>query len=473
MKIRNYFFLIGFIGFIFLLTPLIVLGSDATFPQVKVYSADGQRTGVNFFAFDKKFRGGGDIAVCNLDKEGKEEIVVGAGPGGGPQVRAFDSRGNFTGFSIFPFHPNFRGGVDVACGDVDGDKKDEIIVSQQSQGQAWVKVYKADFRKIVIADFLAYPANFQGGARVASGDINGDGIDEIVTASGIGSPGHIRVFNGQGKFLGWDTFPFGKEHKGGADVAIGNVDGGKESEIIVSILKFGQPRVKVYKTDPSKRVLGDFLAYSDRLREGVNVTSGDIDQDGEDEVITGANGGGPHLRAFEAWGQPKALSLFVYPSDFRGGIKVASGQLNNDDSIEIVTFPGRRVIEGRTDLYKYIEVRINQQKLYAYEGGKKVNEFLVSTGIYKYPTPIGDFKIWAKLLKTRMKQEYGPNNPDNYDLPNVPHVMYFYGGYALHGTYWHHNFGHRMSHGCVNLSLPDAAWLYGWAFVGDPVLIRP
>lgn len=86
--------------------------------------------------------------------------------------------------------------------------------------------------------------------------------------------------------------------------------------------------------------------------------------------------------------------------------------------------------------------------------------FIVSTGLPGTPTVVGKFHIYQKLVSTRM---VGPG----YDLPNVPHTMYFYGGYALHGAYWHNNFGHPMSHGCVNLALPDAEQLFNWA---TPVL---
>jgi lipoprotein-anchoring transpeptidase ErfK/SrfK len=59
-----------------------------------------------------------------------------------------------------------------------------------------------------------------------------------------------------------------------------------------------------------------------------------------------------------------------------------------------------------------------------------------------------------------------------YNLPNVPYVMYFYGANAIHGTYWHNNFGHPMSHGCINLRTGDAAWLYSWASIGTPVVVH-
>ena len=87
----------------------------------------------------------------------------------------------------------------------------------------------------------------------------------------------------------------------------------------------------------------------------------------------------------------------------------------------------------------------------------------MSAGLANTPTVAGQFRIQTKLVSTRMR---GPG----YDLPNVPYTMYFYRGYAIHGTYWHNNFGHPMSHGCVNLRTADAAWLFDWASIGTLVV---
>ncbi|HUH97665.1 MAG TPA: L,D-transpeptidase family protein [Anaerolineales bacterium] len=114
---------------------------------------------------------------------------------------------------------------------------------------------------------------------------------------------------------------------------------------------------------------------------------------------------------------------------------------------------------------RWIDVNLTQQMVYAYQGNSVVNSFLVSTGTWQYPTVTGQYHIYVKLLSTDMT---GPG----YYLPNVPYTMYFYEGYGLHGTYWHHNFGTPMSHGCVNLSIPDAEWLYDWASVGTLVNVH-
>jgi lipoprotein-anchoring transpeptidase ErfK/SrfK len=113
----------------------------------------------------------------------------------------------------------------------------------------------------------------------------------------------------------------------------------------------------------------------------------------------------------------------------------------------------------------WIDVDLSQQRVYAYEGDTVVNTFVVSTGTWQTPTVTGRFKIWIKLRSTTMT---GPG----YYLPNVPFTMYFYKGYGLHGTYWHNNFGTPMSHGCVNLSIPDSEWLYNFSMVGTVVNVH-
>jgi len=117
---------------------------------------------------------------------------------------------------------------------------------------------------------------------------------------------------------------------------------------------------------------------------------------------------------------------------------------------------------------KHIYIDLTNQRLYAKEGDKIIHEFAISSGKWGR-TPTGDFTIWIKLRATRMK---GGNKALGtfYDLPNVPYVMYFYNneipkwrGYGLHGAYWHNNFGHPMSHGCINISPENAKLLYEWA----------
>ena len=114
---------------------------------------------------------------------------------------------------------------------------------------------------------------------------------------------------------------------------------------------------------------------------------------------------------------------------------------------------------------KWIEVVLSNQTALAWQGNTLVRRMVVSTGLPGTPTVVGRFQVYAKYVSAPMS---GPG----YYLPAVPHTMYFYAGYALHGAYWHNNFGHPMSHGCVNLSLPDAAWLFSWTPMGTTVVVR-
>lgn len=114
---------------------------------------------------------------------------------------------------------------------------------------------------------------------------------------------------------------------------------------------------------------------------------------------------------------------------------------------------------------RWIDVDLTHQRTYAYEGKKLVRAFVVSTGVWQHPTVTGQYHIYVKYVAADMT---GPG----YYLPDVPYVMYFYRGYGLHGTYWHHNFGVPMSHGCINLKTDDAHWLFNWASVGTLVNIH-
>lgn len=123
---------------------------------------------------------------------------------------------------------------------------------------------------------------------------------------------------------------------------------------------------------------------------------------------------------------------------------------------------------GTSSENKTIFIDITNQTLSAYEGLDKVYEFPISSGLWD-KTPRGQFEVWIKLKYTRM--EGGSEALGTYyNLPNVPYTMYFYNtevpkekGFGIHGAYWHNNFGHPMSHGCINLKIEDAEKLFYWA----------
>ncbi len=117
------------------------------------------------------------------------------------------------------------------------------------------------------------------------------------------------------------------------------------------------------------------------------------------------------------------------------------------------------------DEARWIDVDLSEQLLTAYEWQTPVKSYLVSTGLPQTPTPVGQYRIWIKLKTDDMSGA-------DYYIPDVPWVMYFFGGYGLHGVTWHANFGHPMSHGCVNQPNDMAEWLFAFAEVGTLVNIH-
>ncbi len=152
---------------------------------------------------------------------------------------------------------------------------------------------------------------------------------------------------------------------------------------------------------------------------------------------------------------------------------------NNLSSISLIYAGQRLVIPGKGSASpapapapvsaptggKWIDIKLVSQSLVAYEGQRAVYWATVSTGTSRTPTPKGSFRIYSKYRSATMA---GPG----YRFPNVPYIMNFYGGYSMHGTYWHNNFGWPMSHGCVNMRIGDAQWVYNWAPVGTLVVVR-
>ncbi len=208
--------------------------------------------------------------------------------------------------------------------------------------------------------FYAYNPEFRGGVRVALGDVTGDGFADIITAAGPGGGPHVRVFDGLtglqipgrlGSFMAYDP-----AFTGGVFVASADFGTGK-AEIVTGAGEGGTPRVRLFWDDPSSvPEVGSFLAYNEGFRGGVRVATGDVDSDGDMDIITGAGpGGSPHVRVFANKGSmicalslPRqcsrlfdpAVGFFAYDPAFSGGVYVASADVNGDQKADIITGAG-------------------------------------------------------------------------------------------------------------------------------------
>ena len=188
-------------------------------PLVRVF--DGRTGNVlhSFFAYDPSFRGGVQVAAGDMNGDGIADIITGAGPGGGPHVRVFSPVGPTMLFDFFADTQNFTGGVFVAAGDVNNDGFADIITGAGAGGGPHVRVFDAHNNLAVLHDFFAFPSNFTGGVRVAAGDVNGDGFDDVIMGAGPGGGPHVRVFSPINQDVLHDFFAYNPNSPAGVFVS--------------------------------------------------------------------------------------------------------------------------------------------------------------------------------------------------------------------------------------------------------------
>lgn len=250
--------------------------------------------------------GGVRVAAGDVTGDGIADIVTGTGPGGGPVVRVFDGVTNAQIDSFFAFDAAFTGGLTIASGDLNGDGRADIITGAGVGSQ--VKAFSgADGSQL--QSFFAYGA-FQGGVNVASGDLDGDGRADIITGSGPGASPHVKAFSGQTGQEIRSFFAFPMTFEGGVNVAGGDLNGDGIAEIIVGAADLAST-VRIFDGGSGQQ-LASFLAF-DGFAGGVRVAVGDIDGDGFNEVITGTGpGGGAHVRVFNGQDFSQLQDFFAF-----------------------------------------------------------------------------------------------------------------------------------------------------------------
>jgi len=214
-----------------------------------------------------------------------------------------------------------------------------------------VNVYNATSHQLVVS-ITAYDRRFLGGVRVATGDVTGDGIDDVVVAPGPGGGPHVEVFDGKDLLNGKATVvanfsAYAPNFTGGVYVAVGQIDPAtKALEIVTGADAGGGPHVRTFAVADGTATqiagpLGSFFAYAPTFHGGVRVATADLNRDGTDEIITGAGpGGGPHVRAFRSDGSV-TTSFFAYDPHFTGGVYVAAGVVTDTSTNrDIVTGAG-------------------------------------------------------------------------------------------------------------------------------------
>lgn len=241
-------------------------------PQVQVFTLAGKNI-TNFFAYDEGFRGGIDVAAGDVDGDGQDEIITGAGPGGGPQVRIFNSQGKVLR-SFFAYDENFRGGINIAAADLNGDGKVEIITGPRAGGGPQVKVFSP--RGKLRDQFMAYDPNFHGGIDVTAQAATTNRLGHIITGAGPGGGPQVRVFTVHGKPL-YNFFAFDKDFHGGIRVSA------EKNTIMVAPASQGSPDIRLFNTKG---------AYETSMSELEQWWTGSYDITIKDEVLYLASGAG-------------------------------------------------------------------------------------------------------------------------------------------------------------------------------------
>ena len=280
-------------------------------------------------------------------------LVLGAGAGADPVVTVIDPITNSEVFRFMPFEQSFRGGVSVAVGDLVGDDSPDIAVAAASNGGPRVAIYDGETGKVV-QDFFVYEPTFNGGVSIAIGDIDGDGNNDLITGTGGGGGPRVTVIDVATGNTIRDFFAFEDSFRGGVNVGSDDVNGDGFDDIVVGTGVGGAPRVSVFSGDDTGNVLLNFFAFDSSFRDGVNVSAADLDGDDKAELLIGAgSGGSPHVKVIAGKDGSVLQDFIAFDDDLRGGARVASVDTDGDGEADtlVVGTPGHlkrffRAVDG-------------------------------------------------------------------------------------------------------------------------------
>jgi len=384
-------------------------------PHVRYFNADGTLV-CQFFAYDLDFRGGVIVGALDYNDDGIDEVItvpqvrhtadirvfrasdgkmlqeikealglftggvsmsvntsgdgkrvlLGAGRGGGPHVIQYNLvTGKKDSVSIFPFQTSWRGGVNVSFIDYSSEngvtffavpgatytEAEDVVVDSELKlkgqkiatgmgGPPKSAVYSRD------GEILYSFPSMKAGSSVATGDIDGDGIDEIIFGSPQGESPSVYYYEYDGTLIRI-IYPYTTSLHSGINVSVGDVMGNKKEEIVISPRRGGGPHILIYDDLGNKLNGKGFFSFDPNFHGGVSLAIGDINGDGINEIITGAGpGGGPHVRIFHADGrlvnQFMVETVDIYPNIYRAGIQVYIMPDHNSDGVDdILIVPNR------------------------------------------------------------------------------------------------------------------------------------
>lgn len=241
---------------------LIVFGAQKGGPHIRIFDRDFQLVS-QFFAYEKSFRGGVNSAVGDVDGDGSDEIVTVPGPGREPMVRIFDFQGRLKK-EFLGYERSYRGGMDVQTGDMNNDRQDEIVTTPLLFGGGDIRIFSTDGE--LLNRFLAYPQDKTQSVSLAIGDLNADGMPEIVTApAAFGDT--VKIFSSHGS-LQKSASPYGRAIAG-MNVLVGSVSQGTYPDIVVA--PRGKAGAQVMILNANGMRTGQFFTMPKNWRGGLNI----------------------------------------------------------------------------------------------------------------------------------------------------------------------------------------------------------
>ena len=283
------------------------------------------------------------------------QFAAGTDAGGSAVVMVKFTDG--SSFSFFAYDPAYTGGVRVALGDLNGDGTNEVITGAGAGGGPNVRVFTVTpSRATMVANFFAFESVFMGGVYVAAGNLNGDvsasgnGIDDLIVSAGPGGGPRVIAYSGGANYVNLnsqlvDYFVYAPTFRGGVSVAAGNVWGGLGSpdEIITGAGPGGGPHVRAFilsNTNTPNSVL-EYMAFDPALRNGINVSAGDISGDGIDDIFVGTSSGTNQPSMVKVH-QSNGATTLVYPfGQFTGAARVGVAKdSSNNEYMVVSTGPG-------------------------------------------------------------------------------------------------------------------------------------
>jgi hypothetical protein len=278
---------------------LLAFGSQRGVTTVSIATVEGKAIS-SFQPYSGQFTGGVNIVTADLNQDGSLEILTAPHSAGGPHVRIFDQQGKVLG-QFMAYDPKFRGGLSLAVGDVDHDGQPDIVTVPESGGSPHVRIF--DTQGNLKSQFMAYDQSFTGGVRVAVGDVDNDGTDEIVTVPANGGGPHVRIFDMQGTVKG-QFMAFDAAQRSGFSLAVANIDTDKAAEIIVLDQNSAKGAIRTFAFDGHEK--NSWLVFSGLQQKGykVGVIAQDVTGDGiPDIVVYPVTVGDGKARVFDFSGQ--------------------------------------------------------------------------------------------------------------------------------------------------------------------------